>query len=179
MSAVLTAFTSQASAAVFSVFQKLEPSWFLHMPGSSEQNKTTFQPRTVSLLEQRSLEMDDGSARHLPPLERKSRLQKQDFARWWRKKILHIKKISQNCRAQFFVTRVAKKNDQKFPQIPIIGICLIANVRKKSISFNYHLHIPKMTPLPAFDFALTNQGGRSCTGARVAPAKKFGLGRKF
>ena len=23
------------------------------------------------------------------------------------------------------------------------------------------------------------QGGRSCTGARLAPAKKFGLGRKF
>ena len=23
------------------------------------------------------------------------------------------------------------------------------------------------------------QGGRSCTGARVAPAEKFGLGRKF
>ena len=25
----------------------------------------------------------------------------------------------------------------------------------------------------------SNQGGRSCTGARVAPAEKFGLGRKF
>ena len=24
-----------------------------------------------------------------------------------------------------------------------------------------------------------NQGGRSCAGARVAPAEKFGLGRKF
>ena len=24
-----------------------------------------------------------------------------------------------------------------------------------------------------------DQGGRSCTGARVAPAEKFGLGRKF
>ena len=25
----------------------------------------------------------------------------------------------------------------------------------------------------------SHQGGRSCTGARVAPAEKFGLGRKF
>ena len=29
-------------------------------------------------------------------------------------------------------------------------------------------------------FRLTHlQGGRSCAGARVAPAEKFGLGRKF
>ena len=26
---------------------------------------------------------------------------------------------------------------------------------------------------------LLSQGGRSCAGARVAPAEKFGLGRKF
>ena len=32
--------------------------------------------------------------------------------------------------------------------------------------------------LPALGFA-QSQGGRSCTGARVAPAEKFGLGRKF
>ena len=28
-------------------------------------------------------------------------------------------------------------------------------------------------------FYLSNQGGRSCTGARAVPAEKFGLGRKF
>ena len=28
-------------------------------------------------------------------------------------------------------------------------------------------------------FDCVTQGGRSCTGARVAPAEKFGLGRKF
>ena len=27
--------------------------------------------------------------------------------------------------------------------------------------------------------SISNQGGRSCAGARVAPAEKFGLGRKF
>ena len=34
----------------------------------------------------------------------------------------------------------------------------------------------KMMPKTTLD---TNQGGRSCAGARVAPAEKFGLGRKF
>ena len=30
-----------------------------------------------------------------------------------------------------------------------------------------------------FTLQALNQGGRSCTGARVAPAEKFGLGQKF
>ena len=29
------------------------------------------------------------------------------------------------------------------------------------------------------EYASVNQGGRSCAGARGAPAEKFGLGRKF
>ena len=37
-------------------------------------------------------------------------------------------------------------------------------------TFNHHHHHHQYNPY---------QGGRSCAGARVAPAEKFGLGRKF
>ena len=50
----------------------------------------------------------------------------------------------------------------------MVHFCYLTRPQKSSWATNYSL-----------SDASSRQGGISCTGARVAPAKKFGLGRKF
>ena len=44
---------------------------------------------------------------------------------------------------------------------------------------NYHLWEVQELLIFVIAFVCLYQGGRGCTGARVAPAEKFGLGQKF
>ena len=58
-----------------------------------------------------------------------------------------------------------KQNDVNMQIMPQMQNMLnMQNVHKNA---KMHTNMPNM------------QGGRSCAGARVAPAEKFGLGRKF
>ena len=56
--------------------------------------------------------------------------------------------------------------------------CRCNAIVENGVEKNYG-KVMKLNGLVYFAIGNQNQGGRSCTGARVAPAEKFGLGRKF